>query len=154
LLKYPCRHGCENQRPTNIPCETMFVTFLILETSLASASFSVNNLCSVLLLLPSSHPEISRASEHRISLCSGSLCYHNANPVFLTPRSIAPGNMMSTTLSCTTSWLPVTTAFSAPAACSSIIWGAHALWLALNDPGYSLSVDPNLTCLLLPAITW
>ncbi|OBT62416.1 hypothetical protein VE03_08541 [Pseudogymnoascus sp. 23342-1-I1] len=34
--------------------------------------------------------------------------------------------MASTNISRTTSWLPVTTAFSAPAACSSIIWGAHA----------------------------
>ncbi|KFX98949.1 hypothetical protein O988_04109 [Pseudogymnoascus sp. VKM F-3808] len=62
--------------------------------------------------------------------------------------------MASTTLSRTTSWLPVTTAFSAPAACSSIIWGAHAPWLALNDPGYGLSVDPNLTCLPPPATSW
>ncbi|KFZ19594.1 hypothetical protein V502_03558 [Pseudogymnoascus sp. VKM F-4520 (FW-2644)] len=62
--------------------------------------------------------------------------------------------MASTAISRTTSWLPVTTAFSALAACSSIIWGAHAPWLALNDPGYGLSVDPNLTCLPPPATTW
>ncbi|KFY22476.1 hypothetical protein V493_06556 [Pseudogymnoascus sp. VKM F-4281 (FW-2241)] len=62
--------------------------------------------------------------------------------------------MASTTISRTTSWLPVTTAFSAPAACSSLIWGAHAPWLAVNDPGYGLSVDPNLTCLPPAATTW
>ncbi|KIM95547.1 hypothetical protein OIDMADRAFT_59344 [Oidiodendron maius Zn] len=62
--------------------------------------------------------------------------------------------MASTTTSPTTSWMPVTTAWSAPAACSSIIWGAHAPYLALNDPGYGLTVDPGLTCLPPPATTW
>jgi hypothetical protein len=52
----------------------------------------------------------------------------------------------------TTSWLPATTAFSAPADCASLIWGAHAPWLAVYDPGFGLSVDPSLTC-LPPAAT-
>jgi len=62
--------------------------------------------------------------------------------------------MSPSTITKTTSWMPVTTAFAAPANCSSIIWGAHAPWLAVNDPGYGLSVDPGLTCLPPPATTW
>jgi hypothetical protein len=53
-----------------------------------------------------------------------------------------------------TSWLPVTTAWSAPTACASIIWEGYPPNLALNDPGYGIYVDPSVTCLPPAATTW
>ena len=48
-----------------------------------------------------------------------------------------------------TSWLPVTTAWSAPSICSSLILNSN-----INDPQYGISLDPSLRCLSPPATTW
>lgn len=53
-----------------------------------------------------------------------------------------------------TAWLPVTTAYSAPAECSSLVWEGFPPWLALNDPGYGHSVDQDLSCLPEAATAW
>lgn len=53
-----------------------------------------------------------------------------------------------------TSWLPVTTAWSAPAACSTLVWEGYPPFLAVNDPGYGIYVDPGVKCLPSQATTW
>ena len=53
-----------------------------------------------------------------------------------------------------TSWLPVTTAWSAPAACSSLVWEGYPPYLAVNDPGYGIYVDPGVRCLPSAATQW
>ncbi|KIN06539.1 hypothetical protein OIDMADRAFT_176591 [Oidiodendron maius Zn] len=72
-----------------------------------------------------------------------------------TPATTTKPTLSATpSASLVTSWLPITTAWSAPAACSSLIWEGNPPWLAVNDPGYGIYVNPDISCLPSAATQW
>lgn len=53
-----------------------------------------------------------------------------------------------------TSWLPITTAYPTQKGCDQSFWSYVPTVIAGWDPGYGISVDPNLSCLPEAATGW
>ncbi|KIM95363.1 hypothetical protein OIDMADRAFT_34127 [Oidiodendron maius Zn] len=70
---------------------------------------------------------------------------------FFDPYGIPTANTAAGTTT-TTSFLPLTTAWSAPSICTTVFLGGD--WWNINDPQYGLWVDPGVLCLPPAATTW
>src|SRR2546421_477232 len=53
-----------------------------------------------------------------------------------------------------TSWLPITSAYPAQPACSTLVWEGYPPYQGINDPGYGIYVDGALRCLPPAATIW
>jgi hypothetical protein len=53
-----------------------------------------------------------------------------------------------------TSWVPLTTAFAQSRGCEDLAWSVVLDTLAVYDPGYGLTVDPNIRCVPPAVTTW